>query len=614
MDVARRRGQAAPGDRRGRPGAGRLGCRFGVAGRGRDHPRRHHGDRAAAPQGEDRGPQGGATSKCSARRQRGPDVNVVLAGKSSATGRRFRRSTAGRAVDRPNAGPARRQRRTARTRRSRTRPTEPHGAAARVVRGRAGPGRSPRAGRPTPAHPVEHLPERRPGHAAAGAAPGGRAAAEGRHPRRPPRHRGAEQPGPGRRPTRGHPRAAPGHGRTAPARGQPGRVEGSGCCRPGRRPGRPAPRAPVDRGLGSTVTLDEEGTEMASALRTSLDERVTALRDRWVERITSALDAGRVVDAVRASIRPPEPAARLSAELAVRLAEAAGQAMSVDTPPADWAALLEVVVDSPVRRTVKPPGPAGRCRRGRAGRGPQGLRLRARTGPAHGHPHPSTAGAPPAGARPLGLGPARPPDRHPPAARSPQGVDRYMVSIRALNPADSKKFFAWRSPGRAVPSTPAHPAPRTRRAPPRAAGARDPHPAPRARRSTHRGSPAAAPTAPARGRGRRQSRSRPRPAFRPARRPRPPRSRRLPGREVRWPSGADGSARTAAGRRAGRVARPTSSVASSRRRGVVIGRRRSDRVHRRSPRDVPAGPAQDRSSSSWSTRLRMVRRPRVEAS
>jgi hypothetical protein len=106
----------------------------------------------------------------------------------------------------------------------------------------------------------------------------------------------------------------------------------------------------------STVTLDEEGTEMAAALRTSLTERVTALRERWVERITGALDDDRVVEAVRASIRPPEPSARLSAELAVRLAEAAGRAMAADTPPADWLALLEVVVDSPVRRTVKPAG------------------------------------------------------------------------------------------------------------------------------------------------------------------------------------------------------------------------------------------------------------------
>ena len=37
----------------------------------------------------------------------------------------------------------------------------------------------------------------------------------------------------------------------------------------------------------STVTLDEEGAEMATALRTSLDQRVTALRERWVERITA---------------------------------------------------------------------------------------------------------------------------------------------------------------------------------------------------------------------------------------------------------------------------------------------------------------------------------------
>ena len=106
----------------------------------------------------------------------------------------------------------------------------------------------------------------------------------------------------------------------------------------------------------STVTLDDEGTDMVTALRTALDQRVTALRERWVERITSALDDGKTIDAVRASIRPPEPAARLSAELAVRLSEAAGRAMSAETPPEEWLALLEVVVDSPVRRTVKPAG------------------------------------------------------------------------------------------------------------------------------------------------------------------------------------------------------------------------------------------------------------------
>ncbi|HEX7443772.1 MAG TPA: hypothetical protein VF320_07795, partial [Acidimicrobiales bacterium] len=110
----------------------------------------------------------------------------------------------------------------------------------------------------------------------------------------------------------------------------------------------------------STVTLDDEGSEMLKSLRTSLTERVTALRERWVERITTSLDEGRVVDAVRTSIRAPEPSARLSAELAVRLADAAGQAMSADSTPEAWLALLEVVVECPVRRTVKPAGiPAG---------------------------------------------------------------------------------------------------------------------------------------------------------------------------------------------------------------------------------------------------------------
>ena len=110
----------------------------------------------------------------------------------------------------------------------------------------------------------------------------------------------------------------------------------------------------------TTVSLDEEGRELVTSLRTMLDQRVTALRERWVERITVALDEGRVADAVRTSIRSPEPATRLSAELAVRLADEAGKAMSADREPAEWLAVLEVVVDSPVRRNVKPAGiPAG---------------------------------------------------------------------------------------------------------------------------------------------------------------------------------------------------------------------------------------------------------------
>jgi len=112
----------------------------------------------------------------------------------------------------------------------------------------------------------------------------------------------------------------------------------------------------------STVTLDDEGRELVGTLRDALQTRVTALRDSWLARIVAALDAGRVADALRVSARPPEPAARVPAELAVRLADAAGSAMAPELAEAEWKTLLDAVVDSPVRRTVKPaglPDPAG---------------------------------------------------------------------------------------------------------------------------------------------------------------------------------------------------------------------------------------------------------------
>ena len=105
-----------------------------------------------------------------------------------------------------------------------------------------------------------------------------------------------------------------------------------------------------------TVNLDEEGRAMAKALQESLDQRTTALREEWLARITNALNDGRVQQAVEASIRPPEPGTRCPAELAVRLAAAAGEAMTAELAPEDWMRLLDAVVASPVRRTVKPVG------------------------------------------------------------------------------------------------------------------------------------------------------------------------------------------------------------------------------------------------------------------
>jgi len=105
-----------------------------------------------------------------------------------------------------------------------------------------------------------------------------------------------------------------------------------------------------------TVVLDEEGRAMAKNLRDSLDHRVDALRDDWVQRMTTALEGGRILDALRTANRPPEPTTRLPADLAVRLSADAGATLTAELAPEEWLTLLEAVVESPVRRTVKPAG------------------------------------------------------------------------------------------------------------------------------------------------------------------------------------------------------------------------------------------------------------------
>jgi hypothetical protein len=120
------------------------------------------------------------------------------------------------------------------------------------------------------------------------------------------------------------------------------------------------------RDLRSIVTgadagaRDDETRLLAAKLREALERRVGAARQRWVEEIAAALEGGKVVRALRASARPPDPGARFPAELALRLGQAAGEALGPSTPPEHWVSLLEAVASSPVRRTVKPSGlPAG---------------------------------------------------------------------------------------------------------------------------------------------------------------------------------------------------------------------------------------------------------------
>jgi hypothetical protein len=106
----------------------------------------------------------------------------------------------------------------------------------------------------------------------------------------------------------------------------------------------------------SAVSLDEEARALLTALRESLETRVTALREAWVGRVNGALEKGDVAAALRISARAPEPAARLQAELAMRLAKAASEAMTPELSEERWIDLLAAVVESPVRRNVQPAG------------------------------------------------------------------------------------------------------------------------------------------------------------------------------------------------------------------------------------------------------------------
>ncbi len=107
---------------------------------------------------------------------------------------------------------------------------------------------------------------------------------------------------------------------------------------------------------GESAARDDEARSLATTLREALERRLSTMRAEWVDEVVRAVDEGRLVRALRISSRPPDPSTRIPAELAMRLAEAASQAMNPEVQSDRWSALLEAVLDSPVRRSVKPVG------------------------------------------------------------------------------------------------------------------------------------------------------------------------------------------------------------------------------------------------------------------
>jgi hypothetical protein len=103
-----------------------------------------------------------------------------------------------------------------------------------------------------------------------------------------------------------------------------------------------------------SAARDDETRALATQLRDGLTRRVESEQAAWLADLTSALDAGRVVRALRLSSRPPKAGTILEPALTSRLAEGASASLTSDAPDDRWAAVLDATAHSPVRLTVAP--------------------------------------------------------------------------------------------------------------------------------------------------------------------------------------------------------------------------------------------------------------------
>ncbi len=101
---------------------------------------------------------------------------------------------------------------------------------------------------------------------------------------------------------------------------------------------------------------DDESRALAQQLKDGLTARVEAEHGKWLSELDTLLKDGRTVRALRQSSRPPKAGAPMPADIASRLADAAGKAMDPDTMPERWATVLDAVAYSPVRQQVTPVG------------------------------------------------------------------------------------------------------------------------------------------------------------------------------------------------------------------------------------------------------------------
>jgi hypothetical protein len=101
------------------------------------------------------------------------------------------------------------------------------------------------------------------------------------------------------------------------------------------------------------VVRDESTRSLATELKAALKSRQETEQVQWLEDIKSAIAVSRVIRALKISSEPPKAGQPFPAELGAQLAAAASTAISSETAPDRFCAVLEAIAFSPVRGQVK---------------------------------------------------------------------------------------------------------------------------------------------------------------------------------------------------------------------------------------------------------------------
>ena len=108
-----------------------------------------------------------------------------------------------------------------------------------------------------------------------------------------------------------------------------------------------------------TVSLDDDARTQLKELQASLTARVDHLRIQWNEKLEAAISGKNVKEALSLVARPPDLTTRVSADAAVRVVALVSEALHADQDPVQWREIVELTVDTSIRRNVKPQGIPG---------------------------------------------------------------------------------------------------------------------------------------------------------------------------------------------------------------------------------------------------------------